>query len=310
MNRIAENHPCVDFFYFVCVIFFTVTIKHPIFLLVSLCGAVLLNFSLGNKKAFSGFMVFAPLFFVLSFLNPFVSHWGETVLFNCFGNPQKPFTFEALCYGFKMALTFLAVSQWFFSYAVIMTSEKFTYLFSRFIPSVSLMLTMIFRFLPSLAKKFEEVKEARFCAGLSSDVEKKHDLKKKIREAVQIAGTVFVRELEDGITTAKSMENRKFGAAKRTSYLNFGFYLRDGILSALYLFCAVFFGYGLAKGNFSAVFYPKLDFAEIKFGANVVFYDFVVFVFLCFFPFVQRVFFVFRWKAAEKNIMSAKNCGV
>lgn len=54
---------------------------------------------------------------------------------------------------------------WFASFHLVMTSDKFTYLFGRAIPALSLVLTMVLRLVPSYRRKADALMTARACIG-------------------------------------------------------------------------------------------------------------------------------------------------
>ncbi len=285
-----ENHPAVDLFCFCSVIFFTVTFRHPTFLFCSLASALLYNVTLFNKKSFLYFFIFIPIFALLACLNPLVSHWGDTTLFNLFGDPKKPFTFEALCYGLNMALTFIAVIMWFFCYGKVMTSEKFVYLFSKIVPSISLMLVMIFRLLPSLSKKYTQIKEARLGARLNHGT----SLWCRLKEVFAIGNTLFTRELEESFDMAKSMENRNYGKKKRSFYNDYNFSPKNFVILLVYALLSVLCSIGIIKKTVSAVFYPKISFTKIELNAGLSFIVFASFLILCLLPSIQNSLIIIK----------------
>ena len=59
----------------------------------------------------------------------------------------------------------VAMMLWFASFHLVMTSDKFTYLFGRAIPALSLVLTMVLRLVPSYRRKADALMTARACIG-------------------------------------------------------------------------------------------------------------------------------------------------
>ena len=64
-----------------------------------------------------------------------------------------------------MALLMMSVILWFAIYNVIMTSDKFIYIFGRIIPHLSLIISMSLRYVPRFKEQFIRVREARRCMG-------------------------------------------------------------------------------------------------------------------------------------------------
>lgn len=59
-----------------------------------------------------------------------------------------PVTLEAIVYGLVLASMLFISILWFSCYNKVMTTDKFVYLFGRVIPALSLVLSMVFRFVP------------------------------------------------------------------------------------------------------------------------------------------------------------------
>ena len=73
-------------------------------------------------------------------LNALLNHAGVTMLF--YLPNGNPVTREALCYGAAAAAMFAAVILWFQCCNVVMTAEKYLYVFGSALPGVSLLLSM------------------------------------------------------------------------------------------------------------------------------------------------------------------------
>ena len=63
------------------------------------------------------------------------------------------------------AVMLMAVLNWFSCYHIVMTSDKFMYLFGRVIPATSLVFSMVLRFVPRLKARFHVVSNAQKCVG-------------------------------------------------------------------------------------------------------------------------------------------------
>ena len=85
------------------------------------------------------------------------------MLFRYFGG--RPYTKEAFFYGMALAAMVITVFLWFL-HNVVMTSDKFIYLFGSLLPSVSLLFIMILRLIPGYQKRIRQIQEARSSVGL------------------------------------------------------------------------------------------------------------------------------------------------
>ena len=140
-DSFSALHPALTFCYFAAVLLLTMLVLHPVFLALSLLGAlgycaVLRGWrSLGRTL---GWLV--PFLVLMAALNALLNHAGVTMLF--YLPNGNPVTREALCYGAAAAAMFAAVILWFQCCNVVMTAEKYLYVFGSALPGVSLLLSM------------------------------------------------------------------------------------------------------------------------------------------------------------------------
>ena len=111
-DSFSALHPALTFCYFAAVLLLTMLVLHPVFLALSLLGAlgycaVLRGWrSLGRTL---GWLV--PFLVLMAALNALLNHAGVTMLF--YLPNGNPVTREALCYGAAAAAMFAAVILWF-----------------------------------------------------------------------------------------------------------------------------------------------------------------------------------------------------
>ena len=127
-DSFSALHPALTFCYFAAVLLLTMLVLHPVFLALSLLGAlgycaVLRGWrSLGRTL---GRLV--PFLVLMAALNALFNHAGVTMLF--YLPNGNPVTREALCYGAAAAAMFAAVILWFQCCNAVMTAEKYLYVF-------------------------------------------------------------------------------------------------------------------------------------------------------------------------------------
>jgi energy-coupling factor transport system permease protein len=120
---------------------------HPILLGIGIISAFTYSVILKGKKAVKfNLLYMLPMLLLMAALNPAFNHQGVTILF--YLKNGNPITLESILYGAAAACMFIAVILWFSCYNSVMTSDKFIYLFGRIIPSLSLILSMVLRFVP------------------------------------------------------------------------------------------------------------------------------------------------------------------
>ena len=250
-------HPLVNFIFFILAAVFAMFFSNPFFLVVSVTASVLYLFILKGTRAGGTFLWAMVLFIMVTLLNPIFNTAGETVLFWYLG---RSFTLEALLYGGVMGGIFLTVMLWFSCYNEIMTSDKFIFLFGRLIPSVSLILTMILRLVPSLQRKISQISGARRCIGKYSD-ENKRD---KLKNTMDVLCVLMAVSLEGAVITSDSMRSRGYGLKGRTSFAAYEFRARDIIISCIMFLSAAGVIYSAVMGCTSAEFIPSVKIAELN----------------------------------------------
>lgn len=259
-DAFSAFHPAVNFIFFLGAIGFGVVLQHPAYLLAGCVFAAVYYLLLTGRKGIRMILAMLPLFLVLSAINPFFNHYGETVLATVFG---KPYTLEALFYGMAVAAMFVAMLLWFGCYDAVMTSDKFTSLFGNLIPALSLLLVMIFRLVPNLLRKARQISGARRSLGLGAG--EQETVREKLNQAVTVLGALTDWALEGSIITADSMRARGYGTARRVSFMIYRMTGRDwvllvveAVLAAVVIVCA-------ALGHMNAAYTPVTRIAPLTF---------------------------------------------
>lgn len=253
-DAFTAYHPIINFTFFIGAFLFGMLLMHPAYLACSmvLSGAyyITIKKSAGIKYLFG----MIPLFVLFSALNPVFNSLGNTVLFTYW--KERNFTLEALIYGMILAMLFIAVLGWFASYNAVMTSDKFLYLFGKCIPSISMILTMVLRLVPTYQKKINQISSARKCIGKSSV---DGNSREKIENGMIIVSALTSWALEGGIVTADSMRSRGFGDGKRTSFSLYKWEQRDWILLIFQFFCMGVVLFCAIMGGTKAEFIPAIS---------------------------------------------------
>jgi len=251
-DAFSGYHPAVNFIFFLAVLGFGVVILHPAFLLAGLVGAFSYYLLLRGSKGLKQIVLMLPLFLAVILLNPLVNRNGVTVLFLLFG---KPYTLEALIYGAVLCGMFLTMILWFSCYSSVMTGDKFTSLFGNLLPSISLLLVMIFRMVPSMIRKGKQITGARQSIGKEMS---------GMDEAMTVLSCLTTWALEGSIVIADSMRSRGYGTAKRTSFMIYRMSSQDWwLLSATVVLSAALIAF-ISLGHTTASFTPDWYLAPIS----------------------------------------------
>ena len=155
-DNFGTYHPIINFVYFVFVIGCSMFLRHPVFLGISCVSGFIYYIYLKGKKAFkTALWLMIPVFLISALVNPLFNHEGVTLLF--YFRTGNPLTLESIVYGLASGVMLVSVLNWFSCYQVIMTSDKFIYLFGKLIPAMSLILSMVLRFVPKFKNQIEKV---------------------------------------------------------------------------------------------------------------------------------------------------------
>ncbi|MDD7512565.1 MAG: energy-coupling factor transporter transmembrane component T [Clostridiales bacterium] len=248
-SAFAEKHPLVTTVYYGMVVGITMFSDSIILNSLSLIFAFLYSVLLRKNVFLDLAKTVAFIVILATLINILFTHNGSTVLFYIGGNR---ITLEAFLYGLSMSLMFSAVIIWFFSFNTIMTSDKMIYIFGKLTPTLGLTVSMIFRLIPLLKSRFEEVKLGQLGLGrgnVGSFIQKIKIISKEISILVSWS-------LESSIITADSMSARGYGLKGRTSFHLFKFLKEDVITIGIILLLALVVIAGKAKGVGLIYYYP------------------------------------------------------
>ncbi len=260
-DAFSNCHPAVNFIFFVGAIGGGMLLQHPAYLLAGVVCAGIYYWLLAGRKALRTMALLLPFVLLVALVNPLFNVYGSTPLLYIAG---RPYTLEALYYGMAVAGVFYVMLLWFGCYNTVMTSDKFTSLFGNLIPSVSLILVMVFRMVPSLLRKTRQIVGARRSIGLGTD--EAANTKEKLRGGMTVLSAMTSWALEGSIVTADSMRSRGYGTAKHQSFMIYRMTGRDWCLLALQ---AVLLGAVVlagAAGQMNAVYTPAVSAAPLSWG--------------------------------------------
>ena len=261
----------------------------PLFLVASLLGGLFYVSYLKGKDRFKrGFLV---LFFICLFgtlMNGLFTHNGASTLF--YIGPNR-ITVEAIVYGLVMSTKISAVIIWFMSFSEIMTSDKLINIFGHLAPVLGLTVSMIFRFIPLLKRRYNEIRIGQLSLGRGEVKGPINKLSQRIKEL----SVLISWSLEASIESADSMAARGYGLPGRTSYRIFKFDKRDGIISFISLVLACVTGMLLYLGAWRIYYYPVIQsYDNTTVGVQTV--CIMTFIVLAFFPLLFDLYEDYKWK--------------
>lgn len=288
MRSFSDSNPIVLLIYFIATAGTAMFLMNPVILAISLLGAVLLFYRAVHVGRSPVFMII--LWLVIALLNPLFYHNGRTVLLVVNNNP---ITLEALIYGMVSATMVVAVLYWCRSFSNIMTSDRVLYLFGRFAPRIALGVSMAIRYVPLFGAQTRKVNRAQKAMGLYAD----DNPVNAFRGGVRVASVMTTWALENGITTADSMDARGYGCRKRTNYSLFRFRKQDMLLLTLIL--AAFTVTIFCAGDTAMTYYPDTSRIPESKSALTAYISYAVLALL---PFGYGIAEDLRWKYLQSKI--------
>ena len=253
-DTFSGYHPTINFLYFALVLLFSMCLMHPVYLLISLIGALAYDIYLKGRKAVRfAVMGLLPMAVLAALVNPAFNHEGATIL--TYLPSGNPLTLESMLYGVAAAVMLASVVLWFSSYNEIMSSDKFVYLFGRMIPALSLVLSMALRFIPKFKAQMQTVSEAQACIGRDT---KNGSVFRRVGNAIKIFSIMVTWSLENAIETADSMRSRGYGLPGRTAFSIYRFDDRDKNVLAWLIFCGAYILSGWLAGGMYFRYYPTV----------------------------------------------------
>ena len=198
-------------------------------------GAVFL-FAVINRKAKSVLWAL-PLAGFMFILNPIFYHSGTTVLFSVKG---INFTLEAVENGLYSALLIVCTVLIFTCLGTLLSEEKFLYVFGRFFPKLSLMISMIFRHFDILSRAYTQTKQM---AQMNGCYNKDDSPFKKLKTAAVVFEAFTGAALEGSIETAYALEAKGYYSKNKTVIKKYRFGIWDAVfiiaISAIFAPCFI-----------------------------------------------------------------------
>ena len=281
--RFGSLNPIINFVFFIGAIVFGMLFQHPYFLIASVVLSILLLVSIKGRDSIKLLLLMIPVFLLITLINALINNYGSTILFYYFG---REFTFEGLFFGIIFAAMMVAMLVWFSSYNKLMTSDKFVYIFGPIIPSISLIFTLILRFIPNYQRKARQISTARACIGQESRVD--------------VLSSLTTWAFESGITTADSMRARGYGGKRRTNYSIYRFGLKDVLILVYFVVLIVVLSFCYAKGGMSSEVVPSIVMSDISNPYTLV--GLIAYILFLSFPLILNVKEALKWQILRSRI--------
>ncbi len=248
---LKRYHPAVVFLYFAAMLLVTMLVHHPVIACISFVFAVLLRCRVtGFAKALRSLLYLLPMLLIITCFNALVNESGMTELFAIGG---RSFTLEALLYGLVSGLTLLSVILWFSSYSDLMENGRFLAMLGRRLPVISMMISMIFRYIPDTVRHGREIEMSQRALLGSDDGYRKT----KVARAIRLASILMAWSMENAIETADSMRAKGYQSGLRRPYARVRWTQRDVMPLLLTLLLTGLAVISVLLGGAAFLFYPE-----------------------------------------------------
>lgn len=256
----ATYHPAVCMLFFLAVICFSFCTRHPVYVVLTcLFSGAYFIYLKGARPFIRSLAAFIPMMVFIALLNSLFNVAGLTLLW-----AWGPFnvTAEGVFYGLAVGGMLVSVLLWFSCYNEIMTEDKFTYLFGKRAPSLSLMVSMISRWIPRMVSRGHSIYDSQEALIGCYDQSKSGKVKRCLRVVTVLAGL----GMEDSVQTADSMCARGYGSTRRTSYARYKWHTREVVMIAVLFVLVIVNAVLLVLGTGSFKFYPFISDIEFVWG--------------------------------------------
>ncbi len=276
-------HPAVQVLFFASVLLFSMCALQPIYVILSLtCACIYAIYLKGLRTFLHDSWFFAIIIIVIAVINPLFGSQGNTVLFMFM---EREFTAESFIYGLCSGAMLVSVFIWFSCSNEVVTTDGFLSLFGNLFPTIALVVSMVFSFIPRTIEKAHVIMRAQTIVLGEGTGRAQH-----ARRGIRMASVLMAWSMEDAVETADSMRARGYGASsRRSSYRLLSLTRRDG--AALTVLIALIIGNMflviVALGQFS--FYPQMS------TLYLLWWGYLPYVALLLFPLLLEGWRNLRW---------------
>lgn len=273
-RTLERLHPVVLVVYVVGVLLVTMLALEPVFVALSLAGALVFGgLSRGWREVVRFVRWQLVLVVVVAVANFVLSSSGATELFRV---GTRAFYLESLLFGVCMGALLVAIMVWFWDFSELLTSEKVEAVFGNVAPVLAIMISMIARLIPQFVRQGKVIDEVqRACTAAAGAGNANEADTRSANAAVEAAAgnpklgmharfrqiSVLVGwSLEDSLETASAMKARGWGYTRRRStYERFSFGRTDACALVIVGVLVVASVAGVLVVGQSFHFYPTIN---------------------------------------------------
>lgn len=247
---LKRRHPTVILLYYLAVLIVTMSTHHPIAAALSFMFALMLRFRVvGYRKASRSIIYLLPMIVLITIFNSFFNNRGLTVIATI---GSMTLSLESLVYGLVSGVMLSAVMLWFQSYNDMMDNGRFLAILGKKLPVISMMVSMIFRFIPDTLAYGREINKSR--RALTGEPNRRI----RLSFAVSLMSVLMTWSMENAIVTADAMKAKAYDSGRRRPYARVRWTAGDiAPMLLIALTVATVIG-GWVSGGAAFAYYPLL----------------------------------------------------
>ncbi|HZK28647.1 MAG TPA: energy-coupling factor transporter transmembrane component T [Clostridia bacterium] len=251
---LKRRHPTVILVFYMTVLVVTMSTHHPVAAALSFAFALILRFRVvGFRKAVRSLVYLLPMVVLIALFNSLFNNRGITVIATI---GSMTFSLESALYGLVSGVMLSAVMLWFQSYNDMMESGRFLAILGKRLPVISMMVSMIFRFIPDTLAHGREIDMSRRALMGSPKP------RVRLTFAVSLMSSLMAWSMENAIVTADAMKAKAYDSGKRRPYARVRWTAGDIAPVLLIILTVVTVILGWVCGGTAFAYYPLLDFHE------------------------------------------------
>lgn len=251
MNAITRLHPFSILIYTAAAVTGALTIKNPIFLLISIFFACIIFIQISPlKAALKELLFFGILMLAMTVINPIFNHRGNTPI--VFIN-NLPITFEAIIYGVISSISIISVIIWCRIFTIALTTDMLLFLIGNVSPNIAVLISLALRFIPDLKLQWKKIKNSAVVSGNFNC----ESFILKIKSYLTVFSALITNSLENAVQTANSMKARGFELKNKTTLSIYKFRLTDILITFISIVSIGSDIICLAGSDVNPEFYPE-----------------------------------------------------
>ncbi|MGI6157041.1 MAG: energy-coupling factor transporter transmembrane component T family protein [Saccharofermentanales bacterium] len=248
---LRQNHPVVVLLVYGAALILTMATHHPLMATLSFLFALLTRVRLqGWRKALGQWTYLLPMVALITVFNVVFNDAGMTPLFYI---GERAVTLECLIYGLVSGILLSAVLLWFQNYHDTMASGRFLAVLGKRLPVLSMMVSMVFRYIPDTVDRGREI-------DLSRRALMGGEAKRNVSFIARMVSILMAWSMENALMTSDAMKAKGYDQGRRRPYARVRRSPRDIAPTVWMTVALTALVIAWARGASAFIYYPVMCF--------------------------------------------------